>query len=616
MESLVALQISPVPDQDERYVTPNGMAITLDNSRDDLLTDFGRSTLRERYLLPGETIQQAFARCASAFADNATHAQRMYNYMSMLWFMPATPILSNGGAGRGMPISCFLSSTEDSLEGIVSLWTENVWLASNGGGIGNYWGNLRSIGEKVGRAGATSGIIPFIAVQDRMTLAISQGSLRRGSAAVYLDVGHPEIEEFLHLRKPTGGDQNRKGLNLHHGILIPDAFMEAVKKGTTWDLTSPKTHEVIRTVDARTLFAQILELRLTTGEPYLIFIDAVNREIPEHHKQLGLKVLQSNLCSEITLPTGRDHLGNDRTAVCCLSSINMERQDEYWDQMEPMVEDIMRFLDNVLTWFIDNAPDTIHKAKYSAMRERSVGLGIMGFHGWLQKKNIPFESAMAKGQNLRFFTKFKECVDTADEALAKERGPCPDAAEVGVMKRFSCKTAIAPTASISTIANATAAGEPAFANFFTQKTLDGAFFVKNPYLEKLLADKGKDTQEVWTSISVHKGSVQHLDFLSDWEKDVFKTAIELDQRWIIDHSADRTPFIDQAQSVNLFMAPDCDKTDLLGLHVRAFDKGMKSLYYLRSESIVGDIGVSKKVERVRLDEIEEPKKYDECLACQ
>ncbi len=323
-------------------------------------------------------------------------------------------------------------------------------------------------------------------------------------------------------------------------------------------------------------------------------------------------------CSEITLPTGRDHLGKDRTAVCCLSSINMEKQDEYWEQMEPMIEDIMRFLDNVLTWFIENAPDTMHKAKYSAMRERSVGLGIMGFHGWLQKKNIPFESPMAKGQNLRFFARFKECVDTADEVLARERGACPDAAEVGAMRRFSCKTAIAPTASISTIANASAAGEPNFANFYTHKTLDGAFFVKNPYLEKRLQELGKDDQETWTSISIHKGSVQHLDFLTDWDKEVFKTAIELDQRWVIDHAADRTPFIDQSQSVNLFITPDTTKTNLLGIHVRAFKKGMKSLYYLRSESVAGDIGVSKRVKRVKLDEPEEknPNDFADCLACQ
>lgn len=513
----------------------NGKRIEIDDSRDVLLTPFGVSTLKERYLLPGETIQQAFARCAAAFADDEAHAQRLYDYISRLWFMPATPILSNGGAGRGMPISCFLSTTEDSLEGIVNLWNENVWLASNGGGIGNYWGNLRSIGEKVGKAGFTSGIIPFIAVQDRLTLAISQGSLRRGSSAVYLDVSHPEIEEFLKIRKPSGGDPNRKALNLHHAVVIPDDFMRAVETGSEWDLVSPHTGEVIRSIDARSLFSEILMVRLSTGEPYMLFSDTVNRSIPEHHKKLGLLVTTSNLCAEIVLHTGRDHLGGDRTAVCCLSSINMEKQDEYGDVFEDMVEDVLRFLDNVLTWFIEHAPDTMSRAKYSASRERSVGLGVMGFHGWLQKNSIPFENPVAKGQNMRFFKRFKDAGDAANKKLALERGACPDSLDVPECPqvRFSNWSSIAPTASISTIADASPSIEPNYANLFTQKTLDGAFEVRNPYLTKILESHGKNTQKTWTSIATHKGSVQHLDFLTEWEKEVFKTAFEIDRKSVV-----------------------------------------------------------------------------------
>src|SRR5512139_741422 len=392
---------SKAAQADSRSVQPLPYPVEVDHSRDDLLTEFGKETLRDRYLLPGESYQDLFARVAAAYADDAEHAQRLYDYISKLWFMPATPVLSNGGTGRGLPISCYLNSVGDSLEDIVGTWNENVWLASRGGGIGTYWGNVRGIGEPVGLNGKTSGIIPFVRVMDSLTLAISQGSLRRGSAACYLDVSHPEIEEFLEIRKPSG-DFNRKALNLHHGVLLTDEFMEAVRDGAEFSLRSPKDGSVRATVDARSLFQKLVETRLATGEPYIIFIDAVNKTMPKHHRDLGLKVSTSNLCSEITLPTGKDHLGVDRTAVCCLSSLNLETWDE-WKDEKAFIEDVMRFLDNVLQDYIDRAPEEMARAKYSAMRERSVGLGVMGFHSFLQARNIPFEGAMAKSWNLKIF---------------------------------------------------------------------------------------------------------------------------------------------------------------------------------------------------------------------
>ncbi|MBL8649707.1 MAG: ribonucleoside-diphosphate reductase subunit alpha, partial [Sphingopyxis sp.] len=467
-------------DSSEAKVHARRFAIETDRSRDALLTDFGKETLEDRYLLPGESYQDLFARVADAYADDQAHAQRLYDYISKLWFMPATPVLSNGGTGRGLPISCYLNSVDDSLEGIVGTWNENVWLASRGGGIGTYWGAVRGIGEPVGLNGKTSGIIPFVRVMDSLTLAISQGSLRRGSAACYLDVSHPEIEEFLEVRKPSG-DFNRKALNLHHGVLITDEFMEAVRDGAEFNLRSPKDNSVRGTVDARGLFQKLVETRLATGEPYIIFIDQVNRMMPKHHRDLGLKVTTSNLCSEITLPTGRDHLGNDRTAVCCLSSLNLETWDE-WNGDKMFIEDVMRMLDNVLQDYMDRAPPEMARAKYSASRERSVGLGVMGFHSFLQARGLPFEGAMAKSSNLRVFKHIRAQVDAASMLLANERGPCPDAADQGVMERFSCKMAIAPTASISIICGGTSACiEPIPANIYTHKTLSGSFSIRNPH---------------------------------------------------------------------------------------------------------------------------------------
>lgn len=590
--------------------------IVKDPSRDALLSDAGRSMLINSYLMPGEGFQDRFAAVAAAYADDVAHAQRLYDYMSRFWFMPATPILSNGGTTRGMPISCFLNEADDSLESIAQLWDENIWLASKGGGIGSYWGNLRSLGERVGQNGKTSGIIPFIRVMDSQTLAISQGSLRRGSAAVYLPIDHPEIEEFIELRRPTGGDPNRKALNLHHGVVITDAFMRAVDQGADWALLSPKDRSVVKFVSARDLWIRILTARVETGEPYLLFIDTVNRHIPTHHRRSGLFVKTSNLCSEITLPTGLDHHNRRRTAVCCLSSQNLEKWDE-WSTNPNFIEDIARFLDNVLDDFISRAPSAkevafqhlatslgeerarevlespagrqfegrMDSAIYSAMRERSIGIGVMGFHSFLQRKGIPIESPMARLWNRRMFLHIKMEVDQASRKLAIERGACPDAEEHGILERFSNKTAIAPTASISMISgNASPGIEPIFANAFNEKRLAGSFIVKNEALREVLAPLGMDNEEVWNSICAAKGSVQHLPGLTDLQKAVFKTSYELDQRALITLAADRALLIDQAQSLNIFVPPDIHKKELHEIHWLAWKRGVKSLYYCRSFS--------------------------------
>ena len=608
-------------DQTELFQNSKGITIKIDRMRDSNLTDFGRATLSDRYLGANESYQDLFARVASYYADNNLHAQRIYNYISNLWFMPATPVLSNGGTNRGLPISCFLNEAGDSLDGILDLWSENVWLAARGGGIGSYWGNLRSIGEKIGRVGKTSGIIPFIKVMDSLTMAISQGSLRRGSAACYLPIDHPEIEEFIEMRRPTGGDPNRKALNLHHGVLISDAFMRAVETDDQWALKSPKDGIIQSTIPARNLWIRLLTARIETGEPYIIFIDTVNRLIPQHHKLAGLNVKTSNLCSEITLPTGTDKDGKVRTAVCCLSSLNIEKYDE-WKNDENFISDVMRFLDNVLDDFIENAPEQFSNATYSAMRERSVGLGVMGLHSFFQKKNIPLESAMSKVWNKKIFEHIQKKVDESSKELAEERGSCPDAADYGINERFSNKTAIAPTASISIICGGTSPGvEPIAANSYTHKTLSGSFNVRNIYLEKILKKYNKNNDEVWSSITTNQGSVKHLDFLSQEEKDVFKTAFELDQKWIVELGADRTPYISQAQSINLFLPADVHKRTLHQIHFQAWKKGLKSLYYCRSKSIQRaeniNSGSSTDIEmNVYKNKENHEQEYEECLSCQ
>ncbi len=609
---------------ESNYNSKKTFNVKTNSKKDDKLSNFGKAVLKDRYLMPNESYQDLFARVSAYYADDQDHANRIYDYISNLWFMPATPILSNGGTERGLPISCFLNESSDSLDGIVNLWNENVLLASRGGGIGSYWGNLRSIGETVRGNGKTSGIIPFIKVMDSQTLAISQGSLRRGSAAVYLPIDHPEIEEFIDLRRPTGGDPNRRSLNLHHGVVVTDEFMRAVEKDGDFELKSPHSGQALDVIKARALWIKLLTARIETGEPYILFIDAVNKATPKHQQDLGLKVKTSNLCSEITLATGTDHLGNDRTAVCCLSSLNLEYYDE-WKDNPQILEDVMRFLDNVLQDFIDKAPEGMSKAKYSAMRERSVGLGVMGFHSFLQSKNVPMESAMSKVWNKKIFQQIKQGVDKASKLLAKERGACPDAEEMKVEERFSNKLAIAPTASISIIAGNSSPGiEPFAANSFTQKTLTGSFNVRNKNLVRLLESKGRNTEDIWSSITINEGSVQHLDFLDEHEKLVFKTAQEIDQRWIVDLSAERQEYICQAQSLNIFVPGNVSKKYLHEIHFRAWQKGLKSLYYCRSTSIQRADKVSNKTE---LDDIKfdskneiqnnnQQEKYEECLSCQ
>ncbi len=608
----------------ELFQNEKGITIKIDRSRDANLTDFGKATLKDRYLGQNESFQDLFARVASIYADDNLHAQRIYNYISNLWFMPATPVLSNGGTERGLPISCFLNEANDSLEGITNLWEENVWLAARGGGIGSYWGNLRSIGEKIGKVGKTSGIIPFIKVMDSLTLAISQGSLRRGSAACYLQIDHPEIEEFIEMRRPTGGDVNRRSLNLHHGVLVTDDFMRAVETDGQWALRSPYDGTVQSTLPARNLWIRLLTARIETGEPYIIYIDTVNRQIPQHHKLAGLKVKTSNLCSEITLPTGTDNDGKQRTAVCCLSSLNIDTYDQWKDDSQ-FVEDVMRFLDNVMNDFINRAPDEFAHAKYSAMRERSVGLGVMGLHSYFQQKNIPFGSVMSKVWNKKIFKNIQEKVDAASISLAEERGACPDAEEYGIKERFSNKTAIAPTASISIICGGSSPGiEPIAANSYTHKTLSGSFNVRNKYLKKILQKYKKDTDEVWSSITTNQGSVSHLDFLTAEEKDTFKTAFEIDQRWIIELGADRTPHISQAQSINVFVPADIHKKELHDIHFQAWKKGVKSLYYCRSKSIQraenveagSSTDVTKNVYSKSNESNNKDNNYEECLSCQ
>ena len=575
-----------------------------DYSRDNLLTPFGLATLKDRYMTDGEASpQDAFARAAEAFSDSPEMAQRVYDYASKLWFMFSTPILSNGGTKRGMPISCFLNYVPDSRSGLTDHYTENAWLSSMGGGIGGFWGDVRSNGVNTSGGSRSSGVIPFLKVVDAEVLAFAQGVTRRASYAAYMDISHPEIEEFLEIRKPSGGDANRRCLNLHHGINLTDAFMEAVEVGAAWPLIDPHSGRTTKTVSARELWQKILELRLSTGEPYLHFIDASNRALPKQQKELGLKVRQSNLCSEITLPTNEE-----RTAVCCLSSVNLATYEEWKD--DPLfLQDLVRYLDNVLSYFITNAPDELEKAKYAAERERSIGIGAMGFHSLLQSKGLAFGSPMATGLNMRVFKNIKDKVSAATKALAEERGAAPDAGLEPI--RNMHLLAIAPNASSSIICGETSPSiEPYRANAYTQKTKTGSFLVKNPYLTKLLQSRGADTDAVWSSIITNGGSVSHLEILTDIEKDVFKTAIEIDQRVIVDLAGDRQQFICQSQSVNIFLPADTHVSLLHHIHFRAWKKGLKSLYYLRSEAIKRAETISTKIERTALND------YETCLSCE
>ena len=548
-------------------------------------------------------------RAAKAFSDNDEMAERIYNYASKLWFMYSTPILSNGGSTRGMPISCFLNYVGDSRDGLTGHYTENAWLASIGGGIGGYWGHVRSDGVSTSGGSQSSGSIPFLHVVDSEILAFSQGKTRRGSYAAYMDMSHPEIIEFLEMRKPSGGDIHRKCLNLHHGINISNDFMELIEKciaeptyDDSWNLIDPHTKEIVRTVSARELWQKLLETRVATGEPYVSFIDTINDALPETQKKLGLRVHHSNLCTEITLPTNEN-----RTAVCCLSSVNLEKYDEW--QKEPLfIPDLVRFLDNALSFFIENAPENVFRAKFSAANERSIGLGAMGFHAYLQSKGIPFESALAKAMNLKIFRKIKEQAVEESKSLAIKRGEAPDMEGTGM--RNAHLLAIAPNASSSIICGTTSPSiEPFRANAYVQKTMSGSFLVKNKYLEKLLTKKGLNTDAVWQSIVAQRGSVLHLDELSDYEKDTFKTAIEINQQWVIEHAADRQQYICQAQSINVFVPADVNIKELHDIHMLAWKKKIKTLYYCRSEAIKRAELLSKKVERTIIPEAD-------CLACE
>ena len=586
----------------------------LNYKRDNYLSEFSIKTLEDRYLVGDEkSPQDAFARAAKTFADDDDHAQRLYDYASKLWFMFSTPVLSNGGTSRGLPISCFLNYVDDSREGITDHYTENAFLSSVGGGVGGCWSGVRSVGSKTSNGSESTGVIPFMKVVDAEMLAFSQGVTRRGSYAAYLDMSHPEIEEFLDVRKPTGGDINRKSTNLHHGVVVSDNFMQIIENATrtsgfddSWDLIDPHSNTVVKTVSAKTLWVKLIQNRVETGEPYIMFGDTVDEAVPEFQRELGLKVRQSNLCSEITLPTNKD-----RTAVCCLSSVNLEEYDE-WKDNDQFIPDLIRMLDNVLEYFIHNAPDQLARAKYSASQERSLGLGAMGFHAYLQRHNTPFESAMAKSRNMQMFSRIKSEAERATRTLAEERGPCPDGKDYGV--RNAHLLAIAPNASSSIICGNTSPSiEPYRANAFTQKTKTGSSLLKNEYLENVLQDLGEDTDEVWKSIVTSNGSVQHLDFLDDWTKDVFKTAVELDQRWVIEMAADRQEHICQSQSLNVFFPADVSKQELHAIHMMAWKRGVKTLYYLRSEAIKRAETISDEVLRQRIFESIDD---DGCLACE
>jgi len=584
----------------------------MDYSKDTNLSEAGLRILKDRYLTDKEqSPQEAFYRVAKVFSDDSEMAERIYGYVSNLWFMFSTPILTNGGTKKGMPISCFLNYVPDSREGLTNHYTENAFLASVGGGIGGYWGHIRSDGTGTSGGSQSSGSIPFMHVVDSEMLAFSQGKTRRGSYATYQDISHPEIEEFLELRKPSGGDIHRKCLNLHHGVNISDKFMSIINQCTVnpsandnWELIDPHTDKVIRTVSAKRLWQKILETRVATGEPYLSFIDTIQKSLPLSQKKLGLKVHHSNLCSEITLPTSEE-----RTAVCCLSSLNLEKYDE-WKDDPKFIPDVVRFLDNVLEYFINNSPDSLSRAKYSAMRERSIGLGAMGFHSYLQSKSVPFASAIAKGINLKIFKQIKEEALATSKILAEERGEAPDMEGTGL--RFAHMLAIAPNASSSIICGSTSPSiEPLRANAYTQKTMSGTHFMRNKFLEKLLKEKEINTDETWKSIIANRGSVRHLEQLNDWEKDVFATAIEIDQRWIIELAADRQKQICQSQSLNIFVPSDVNIKDLHLLHLSAWQKGIKTLYYCRSEAIKRAEIISTKIER-----IVRPDGDSDCLACE
>jgi ribonucleoside-diphosphate reductase alpha chain len=592
------------------------MGIQIETSRDSLFDNLGLQRLRESYMREDEdTPQKRFAFVSSTFASNPEHAQRLYDYSSKHWLSYSTPILSFGRSKKGMPISCFLNYINDTAEGLVENLSETNWLSMLGGGVGIGFG-IRSSDDK------STGVMPHLKTYDSSCLAYRQGRTRRGSYATYLDISHPDVIHFLEMRKPTG-DQNWRCLNLHHGINVSDRFMGIVERCMTdpdaddgWNLIDPHSGEVRDTVSAKALWQKILEMRMETGEPYVHFIDTSNRNLPEFQKELGLKIHQSNLCSEIILPTDKE-----RTAVCCLSSVNLEHYDA-WSRDANFLKDVAEMLDNVLQYFIDNAPPTVSRAVYSATRERSIGIGALGFHAYLQKKGIAWENFMAKSTNIRMFKLIRSRLDEANLELGNERGEAPDAK--GTVRRFSHVMAIAPNASSSIImGNTSPSIEPFRANAYRQDTLSGAYFNKNKYLDSLIKDKVEenpklDYEEIWSSVIANDGSVQHLTFLDEFQKDVFKTAMEIDQRWLIEHAATRQEYIDQAQSLNLFFRPDVDIRYLHAVHFLAWKQGLKTLYYCRSEKLGKADRVSKRIEREVIKELDfqEMIDGDTCVACE
>jgi ribonucleoside-diphosphate reductase alpha chain len=590
--------------------------ITVDFSRDSLFDELGIKRLHESYMKEDETSpQERFAYVSKAFGSNPEHSQRLYEYSSKHWLSYSTPILSFGRSSRGLPISCFLPYLDDSAEGLVDTLSEVNWLSMLGGGVGIGIG-IRSTDDK------SVGVMPHLRTYDASSLAYRQGRTRRGSYAAYLDISHPDILLFLDMRKPTG-DPNMRALNLHHGVNITDDFMQIIercmvdpKADDSWELKDPHNGQVREVVSAKELWQRILELRMQTGEPYLHFIDTSNKQMPEFQKKLGLKIRQSNLCSEIILPTDKK-----RTAVCCLSSVNLEYYDD-WKNDKHFLRDVAEMLDNVLQYFIEHAPSSVSRAKYSANRERSIGVGALGFHAYLQKIQVPFESAMAVGKNRQMFKHIREGLQDANKELGEERGEAPDAKGTGL--RFSHVMAIAPNASSSIImGNTSPSIEPYRANAYRQDTLSGAWLNKNKYLDKIILDHCSqnpklDYNEIWSSIIANDGSVQHLDFLNDWTRDVFKTSMEIDQRWIIQHAADRQEFIDQAQSVNLFFRPDSNVKYIHAVHFMAWKLGLKTLYYCRSEKIAKADKVAKRIEREVIKELDMKALVDgdTCLACE
>ena len=590
--------------------------IRVDFSRDSLFDELGIKRLQESYMRENEkSPQERFAYVSKVFGSNEEHSQRLYEYSSKHWLSYSTPILSFGRSKRGLPISCFLPYLDDSAEGLVNTLSEVNWLSMLGGGIGIGVG-IRSADDK------STGIMPHLRTYDASSLAYRQGRTRRGSYAAYLDISHPDILMFLDMRKPTG-DPNMRALNLHHGVNITNAFMRIIEAcmlnpdaNDDWPLIDPHDGTVREIVSAKEIWQRVLELRMQTGEPYIHFIDTSNETMPDFQKKLGLSIKQSNLCSEIILPTDKD-----RTAVCCLSSVNLEYYDD-WKNDKLFLRDVAEMLDNVLQYFIDHAPDSISRAKYSASRERSIGVGALGFHAYLQKVQVPFESALAVSKNKQMFKHIREGLDHANLDLGKDRGEAPDA--MGTGRRFSHLMAIAPNASSSIImGNTSPSIEPYRANAYRQDTLSGAYLNKNKWLdiiikEKCDANSKLDYNEIWSSIIANDGSVQHLEFLSEWERDVFKTSMEIDQRWIVQHAADRQPYIDQAQSVNLFFRPDSNIKYIHAVHFMAWKQGLKTLYYCRSEKISKADKVSRKIERQVIEEIDMKALVDgdECLACQ